>query len=117
MQLHAATMALVDGKLQRIVAWTLTGTSRQTAIPWLNVGRVDSRCTNARLQQYGIDVDGLQPVQYVAELPLLLFDAHAVMRIGRRPVDASDGCQPDGTYLRFGLWASQKRQEKKYKKC
>jgi hypothetical protein len=49
------------------------------------------------LYQDGIDVSLSQLIEDAGEL-LLLADC----RVGMRPVKATDGCYPDGTYLMFG---------------
>ena len=116
-KLHATAVTLVDGKLQGIVAGRQAGAPRETTVPRLQVGRIDGGGTHTRLQQHGVDAHSLQAVQHLGELLLLCLDAHVMMGVCRRPVDASDGGQPYGSYLVFGLCMAQngcQEQEKKY---
>ena len=104
-------MTLVDSELQRVPARRLARNARQTAFPRFQLGRVGGSGTNARLKKYGIDVDGLQLVQYVAEVFLLSLNAHAVVGVALRPVQTAQRGEPNGSHLIFGLCGDGKCAE------
>ena len=55
------------------------------------------------MQQNGVDVDGLQPVQDVDKLLLLGGGVLAVKGAARGPVEIAKNGEPYGTNLVFGL--------------
>ena len=103
MKLHASLMALVDGKLKGIVAWTLAGIAAQTAIPRLHARRIDGCTAHTCLQKHHICSGSLQLVEYSREfLLLLLYAGSRTVGIGVWPVYASDRGKPHSTHLIFG---------------
>ena len=95
--LHAALMAFVDTELQRVISGRLSASTRHTDVPGLDGRRVDGRCPDARLQQYGVDIRLLQLVEDVDEFLSLL-----VGRARTWPVEVLDGGEPYGSYFVFG---------------
>ena len=100
-ELHAAAMTLVDGKLQRVVAWRARGCSRETGIPGLQARGIDGRGPHARLQEHGVDAALLQAVEHAAELLPLQLGHLWTGGFGAWPVDAADGGEPHGAYFIF----------------
>ena len=102
MALHPSLMTLINGKLQGIVARAFARKARQTTIPRL-IGRgVNHRATHPRLNEHRIDMRSLKTVKDVRQLSLLLLCRMSRLRIGVRPVDATDGRQPHRTHLILG---------------
>ena len=125
--LHAALMAFVDTELQRVISGRLSASTRHTDVPGLDGRRVDGRCPDARLQQYGVDISLLQLVegldgrrvdgrcpdarlqQYGVDISLLQLvedvDEFLSLLVGRArtwPVEVLDGGEPYGSYFVFG---------------
>ena len=101
-QLHSALVTLVDGELQRVVARISPCRAAQTAVPRLQVRRIDCRGAHARLQEHHVDACGLELVENRGEFLLLPF--HAACRpVGERfrPVESVERCQPDGSHFVF----------------
>jgi hypothetical protein len=82
-------MTFVDSELKRVPARRLARHPRQATLPRLQFGRVGGSGTDTRLEEYGIDINGLQLVQYAAEVFLLSLDAHTVVGITLRPVQSA----------------------------
>ena len=97
MALHAALVTLVDTKLQRVVAWRLSRSSRDTDIPWFLGMREDDGGSDTRLEHDGIDIGLAQLVENLDELLALL-----VGGVGAGPVDAANGGEPYGSDFMFG---------------
>ena len=93
-QLHAAAVALLDGKLQRVVAGVLAGLAGQAGVPGLIVGGIEGGGTDARLEQHRVHVGGGQLVEYVAQLLFLAFSGRWVGGLGERPVEIAQGGEP-----------------------
>ena len=103
MQLHAALVALVNGKLQGVVARVASGTAGEIGCPGFYVAGIDGVGANAGMQQNGIDVDSLQQVQDVDKFLLLGGGVLSVEGAARGPVEIAKNGEPYGTNLVFGL--------------
>lgn len=101
-ELHAALVAFIDGKLQGIVARRLSRESREASIPRFVIGRIDHGATDAGLDEYGVDLCLLQAVENLTEFLLLLLGRVGRLGVGVRPVDSADGGEPYGSYLVLG---------------
>ena len=94
MNLHSPAMALLHGKLQRVVTRRPARMPRQAGIKRLVSRRVNRRCTNTCLKQHRVDIRAFQLVENLTELALLLLSIQ-----GTGPVQPADSRQPDGTHL------------------
>ena len=77
MEFHATLVALVNGKLQGVVAGGATALAGEAGVPRLQTGRVEGGGANARLKKYGVDMRSTKTVEDVAKLLLL-----ALYRLG-----------------------------------
>ena len=102
MALHAALVALLDGKGQRVVAGVLSHLARQDGVEGFDVRAVEDVAPRARLEEDGVEVGRLQLVQYLDQLFLLLADTGGRGGFGTRPVEAVDGGNPRGPHLVLG---------------
>ena len=101
MKLHAASVALLDGEGQGVVARGTAWSSAETAVPRLVAGRIDDGAPDAGLQQDGVDTGRLQPVEDVDKLLLLGRHGLLGLRVAVGPVYTADGREPHRPHFVF----------------
>ena len=107
MALHAALMAQVDAQLQRVVAGRASVGACEAHVPRFQGRGVDGGRPDTCLEEHGVDARHLQLVERLDEF---LFLFAGLLRA--RPVDATDGGQPDGPHFVLGrLGAEGWREE------
>ena len=102
MEFHATLVALLNGKLQRVVPRVLSVLPREAEIPGFCLRGIDDGAAHTGLQQHGVDVYGLQAVQHLAQFLLLPLPPLGGTCLGTRPVQSHEGGDPYGTGLTFG---------------
>ena len=93
-------MTLLDGEGQRVVVGCHAVLPAKYGGKGLYLGGVDDIAADAGLQQYGVDVDGLQAVEDGGEVGTLC-GIVAPMLLAR-PVESLDGSEPYGAVLALG---------------
>ena len=99
MAFHAATVAFLDGELQRVPSRVFPSGAGDVAAPRLEARPIEGVGHGAHLEIDGVEVAGIEDVDVVTQLSLL-FVAYRNAGAGRRgPVDAIDRGQPGAAYL------------------
>ena len=106
-------MALVDGKLQGVVAGGATALAGEAGVPRLQTGRVEGGGANARLKKYGVDMRSTKTVEDVAKLLLLALYRLRGGGFHAWPVKALQRGEPHGAdfMLRYLAQGAQGREQ------
>ena len=97
MQFHATLVTLIDAEGQWVITWVFPCHSRETQFPRFNLGRVEEGCAHSCLKDDGVDVGTLILVENADEFLLLSLTASGIDGLDARPVESSDGGEPDST--------------------
>ena len=106
--LHAALVALVDAKLQGIVAGRHARSVGKDGLPGLDGGGIDGGASDTGLEEDGVDVGLLILVEDADEVAPLLFRGG-----GLRPVQTLEGGEPDSPHLMLGRLGRDVQSQRK----
>ena len=102
MQFHPSFVAFPDGKGQGVISRRTSRSAGQAAVPRFDGRRIDDTPPHAGLQQHGVDVHFLEPVEDAAQFILLCLDAGRGCSFVLRPVQTTERGQPHGPGFPFG---------------